>query len=770
MEVSTTHRFEDEWLPKALIDYKIISKSLLDELRARFPDQKYFMDVLIDNNYLGLEEIAVFVENAIQIPYVNLDQTEIDASVIKLIPEPICLKHRVFPFSMKKEHLSLAVTNPFDLDAEKEIAYIAGKLVKPFFAFKDQVNRKIEEYYSPDKFISSLVDNARIEKAVTLQTGENGVGDSPVVRLANMIIGDAISQDASDIHIETKEKAVVVRYRVDGILRNILEIPKSVHSSLVSRIKILSNLNIAESRKPQDGKAKVVHNGADIDLRISVLPTNYGEKVVIRILDSRKASISFPKLGLSGQRLRLLESCFSRTQGLILVTGPTGSGKTTTLYAAINRIRNTANNILTIEDPIEYLMDGINQVQVNEKSGITFASALRSFLRQDPDVILVGEIRDQETAEIAIQAALTGHLVLSTLHTNDSLGAITRLADMGVDVYKIASSLEAIIAQRLIRTLCPDCKLRTEPDEVERKLIPLWETYGIEPNFYHSNGCPACGFTGYKGRVGVYEILHLDERLKDMIAAGVSMYSIRNAARMKGFRNLYEDALRHIGEGDTDYKEILRVINPQDLEEGIHGTGRRSAQVEVNESIPLQKPSFDSEPDSRPDFAEGVREDFEHKNFEPNSDSREKSPARILLVEDNDSMRKMIRLLVGKETDWELCEAEDGLKAIESINREKPDVIVLDIMMPNMNGYELLTHLRKNLATAAIPVLVLTALNGADHEVKSLSLGADDYVCKPYNPRVLLARISRLLMRSNPRMYDIDLSSGPGRKPRLRLL
>jgi len=337
----------------------------------------------------------------------------------------------------------------------------------------------------------------------------------------------------------------------------------------------------------------------------------------------------------------------------------------------------------------------------------------------------VGEIRDEETAEIAVQAALTGHLVLSTLHTNDSFGAITRLIDMGIDVYKVASSLEAVLAQRLLRKLCPYCKVEIQPDDVEKKLIPFISNLRLEPRFYHAKGCPKCGFTGYKGRIGVYEILLLDEELKDLIASGASIYQIHKAARKKGFKNLYEDALRHIAEGITDYKEVLRIINPDSFgQEGV---------LKLNESDTSHETIITSEEEDRPPV--------------------------ILLVEDNHGMRKMVRILIEKKTNWKLLEAEDGLKAMEIVNKKHVDLIILDVMMPNMDGYEFLSYLRKNLSTATIPVLMLTSLNGPDNEVKALEIGADDYISKPYNPNVLLARIKRLLRRSKNRPFK---NSGEG--------
>lgn len=754
MEVSTQHKFEDEWLLKALQDYQIVDDDFVEEIRARYADHDYVFDVLVENNHLTREDISVFVENILQIPFINLDEIEINQGALELVPESVSQKYQVLPFNLKEDHIAVAFSNPFDLEAEKEIAYVTGRFVKTFYAYRDQIKNKIEEFYSPDKFIDKLVDKAQIDKAAKISMDSGKEGDAPVVKLVSLILGEAIEKEASDIHIEPKEKIVSVRYRVDGILRNILEVPKSVHASLVSRIKILSNLNIAETRKPQDGKAKVEHDGASVDLRISILPTNFGEKVVIRILDKRKAKVSFQQLGLTGKNLEMLEKCFSKHQGMILVTGPTGSGKTTTLYAALNRIRNTTNNILTIEDPIEYMIEGINQVQVNEKAGITFASALRSFLRQDPDVILVGEIRDHETAEIAIQAALTGHLVLSTLHTNDSIATITRLVDMGIDIYKVSSSLEGVIAQRLVRTLCPNCKVEKEPDDAEKKLLPFIRKLGLEPKFYKAEGCSHCGFSGYKGRMGVYEILLLSEKLKDLIASGASVMQIRKAARQDGFHSLYEDALRLIAEGKTDYNEVLRVINPGEISDS-PAVGEEAAKAKASQPTggeqadPAAEESSDTlrMPAPPPATPQNTTADSLP------SPSEEEKPPTVLLVEDSAGMRKMVRVMVQKKTDWNLLEAENGVEALEIVAKQRPDLIVLDIMMPKMNGYEFLKHLRKDLSTAAIPVLVLTALNGSENEVKSFEMGADDYLSKPYNPNVLLARVKRLLQRSRRSFY-----------------
>jgi type IV pilus assembly protein PilB len=734
MEVQTTHKFKDEWLAKALIDHQIMDDNLYQELLFRFSEEEYFIDVLTENEYLSMSEIALFVRDVLQMANVNLDQINIESDIIELVPEELCHKYELMPFSISSGNvINIATSNPFDLESEKVLENRTGKYVKIFFAFKDQIKRKISEYYSPDKYIDSIVDRANIQKKIKIGTDKTTDKDaSSVVKLLNLVLGDAIDKDASDIHIEPKDKSVQVRFRIDGVLRNILEVPKTTHQSLISRIKIISNLDIAETRKPQDGKSKITADNRDVDLRISILPTNFGEKAVIRILDKRKANVSFPTLGIRGKNLELLEECFEFKQGIVLVTGPTGSGKTTTLYAALNRIRSTTNNILTIEDPIEYMIEGINQVQVNEKAGVTFATALRSFLRQDPDVMLVGEIRDKETADIAVQAALTGHLVLSTVHTNDTFSTVTRLIDMGVNSAKVSDSIQAIIAQRLVRRLCTECRTTRELKEKEKKLIPLLQKLGYPTQFYHSKGCTSCGFTGYKGRIGIYEILILDNQIKDAIANESSISQIRSLARKKGFRSLYEDALSLITDGTTDYDEVFRVINPDDDSKEL---AKVDLKVQEYANTPHQGEQLDLPPNQI------------SQQFGDHIDILE-IPKKILMVEDAREMRILVKKLLEKKTKWEFYEAEDGKRALEIVNKVIPDVIVLDAMMPNMDGFEFLKHLRNDLATATIPVIMLTAIKEVDTEVKGLELGADDFLNKPFNAKILFARIKRLLVRS----------------------
>ncbi|MCX8069315.1 MAG: type II secretion system ATPase GspE, partial [Thermodesulfovibrionales bacterium] len=378
--------------------------------------------------------------------------------------------------------------------------------------------------------------------------------EAPIIRLLNALIQQALKEKASDIHIEPYEKELEVRFRIDGILRKILAPPKIIKDALISRIKIMANLDIAEKRLPQDGRIRLISGGRDIDIRVSIIPTVFGERAVLRILDRMQGLKGLWELGLREREEKLIEELINRPNGIILVTGPTGSGKTTTLYAGINKIDRTVRNIITVEDPVEYQLQGVGQIQVNPKINLTFASGLRSILRQDPDVIMVGEIRDLETAEIAIQASLTGHLVLSTLHTNDSASAITRLIDMNIEPFLIASSLTAVLAQRLVRTICPECKISYSPEKEELKYLNRDDI-----KLYRGKGCNGCSQTGYRGRIGIFELLLIDREMRNLITARKDAQVMKDYALSNGMTSLYNDGLSKVEQGITTLEEVLRV-------------------------------------------------------------------------------------------------------------------------------------------------------------------------------------------------------------------
>ncbi|MBD3223592.1 MAG: response regulator, partial [Caldithrix sp.] len=602
--------------------------------------------------------------------------------------------------------------------------------------------------YTPEKLIDKYVQSKE-NVEVEIEGDETETNSSSVVKLVNKILIEAIESGASDIHIEPKEQGVSIRNRIDGTLRNVLSLPLSIHPKLMSRIKIISNLDIAENRKPQDGKAKITLDNNDIDLRVSLLPTSYGEKGVIRILDRRKAMLSFEKMGVRGNNLNLLKQCFDYKQGIVLVTGPTGSGKSTSLYAALNRIRSTTNNILTIEDPIEYMLDGINQVQVNKKAGVTFATALRSFLRQDPDVILVGEIRDTETANIAIQAALTGHLVLSTLHTNDTFNTITRLTDMGVDQQKVLDSMQGIVAQRLVRKLCDHCKSEIPAKDIDDRLAQMLKSLNLNPRVYESKGCEKCGYTGYKGRIGIYEILLLDDELRDLINSNAGMQKVRQAARKRGFHNLFEDAMSLVSEGITDYPEVLRVIQPS-LQQTAAAQQETEVPVQEDDEILKVGPETGENEQKATITARPLTETNEDQTTTSHSVTKTENAKRdILVVEDYKLTRALINRLIEKKPEWTSREATNGRIALKAVEDKIPDLIILDIMMPEMDGYEFLQHLREKKEWQDIPVLVLTALKESDAEVKGFEMGADDFLNKPFKKEIFYAHLNRIFARQN---------------------
>jgi CheY-like chemotaxis protein/Tfp pilus assembly ATPase PilU len=508
----------------------------------------------------------------------------------------------------------------------------------------------------------------------------------------------------------------------------------------------MSSLDIADRLRPQDGRARVAVSGQPIDLRVSTLPAQLGEKVVIRILDSRATVKSLDSLGLNPGEGDAIKRLLENHEGILLVTGPTGSGKTTTLYSCINQIKSEGVNIVTVEDPVEYRMQGIVQVQVQEKSGLTFAAALRSILRQDPNVVLVGEIRDKETAQIAVQASLTGHLVLSTLHTNDAANAVTRLVDIGVEAYKIAASLRGVVAQRLMRKLCPTCKevwMEAPPERLQR-----WIPRGTP--LYRAAACPDCAMTGYRGRFSILEILTMTPELERRIAAGEAPDRIADAARRGGMKSLWDSGLAHVTRGESTIEELIRVVDipaeaeaPAPAEKAgarTSGPARRSAGGSVDAGNLAVPPEPAAPVSTHFDLIE------EHTPPARRSGPHGLPASKVLLVDDEDSLRKVMRDLLEREG-YVVTEARDGVQALDQVDRVGPDIIVLDLNLPGLDGYGVLSHLRSRPATAHIPVIVLTAKGDEDNEVRVFELGADDFLTKPFRARALSARLEAVLGR-----------------------
>jgi type IV pilus assembly protein PilB len=514
---------------------------------------------------LGSQEaVAEALAQQLRIPHVRIDLNALDEGLLLAVPEPVARRHQVIPVSVKGNRLVLGMVDPMDLLAADDVGRITKMMIEPAVITQDDFQRAIGQYPTAAGTVGEIIDQIAVPKhgeGEPVEQLQAVAQDAPVVRLVNLIIVQAVREGASDIHIEPQERRVRVRQRVDGNLYTTMTPPAHVHAALVSRLKIMANMNIAERRAPQDGRVDLKIDNQDVRLRVSTVPTTYGETAVVRVLARSSAAVATDRLGLRPEDALRFEGIITRPHGIILFTGPTGSGKTTSLYAVLSRLNRTDANIVTIEDPVEYQLPGINQVQVNPKAGLTFASGLRSFLRQDPDIIMVGEIRDEETARIAIHAALTGHLVLSTLHTNDAPSAVARLVDMGIEPFLVSSSVIGVVAQRLVRVLCEACREPYTPDpEVLQVLGVDLAPRAAPPMFYRATGCDLCNRIGYHGRTGLFEIMPVEERVRDLVARHAPASALREAALAAGMRTLQDDGVAKVLEGTTSLDELRRAV------------------------------------------------------------------------------------------------------------------------------------------------------------------------------------------------------------------
>lgn len=520
--------------------------------------------ILIEKNYVSEQTILDVLEKQLGVKQVSLFDRPLNPVVVKKIPESVARRYGAIAVSQEGNKLYVAMSDPLNVFAIDDLKMITGMEIEPLLALEDEINQAINRYYRLEESVSQVLGDIAADDRVSesdykqLQDIENIEDDAPIIRLVNTIISRAVRERASDIHIEPMENNLRVRFRIDGVLHEVMSLPRNAQNAVISRVKIMANMDIAEHRLPQDGRIEVSAGGRNVDLRVSVLPTIFGEKVVIRILDKSNFILQLPELGFSDDVRAQIERLIKKPNGMLLVTGPTGSGKTTTLYALLSRLNRPEENIITVEDPVEYRLDGINQVQVNPKIGLTFAEGLRAILRQDPNIIMVGEIRDRETADIAVRAALTGHLVLSTLHTNDAAGALARLVDMGVEPFLIASSVLAVTAQRLVRKICPNCKepYRPGPDDPVRLLLNLPPDENI--TLYRGRGCGQCNNTGYYGRVAIHELMLMNGEIRRLVNQRASRDEIKEAAIRSGMRTLFQDGVRRVMAGETTVEEILK--------------------------------------------------------------------------------------------------------------------------------------------------------------------------------------------------------------------
>ena len=563
-------------LGELLLAAGVITPEELDKgLALQKGTKKRLGQVLIENKIISENSLIEALQMQLGIDYVDLTKINIPTELAQSLPKNIAKQYQVVPVKAVKDELYLAMSDPLNFYAVEEVRKAVRKKVIPMVARSTAIEHAIQTLYGNEgaaraiedmkrEIGASATDQEEQQAFVTNQIGDDSVNSAPTIRLVNSIIERAITEHASDIHIEPRENEMKVRMRIDGLLRSILTIPRTIQGSVISRIKIMSGLDIAERRIPQDGRINVKIREKDFDLRVSTLPTIYGEKIVARLLDKSGTRIDKKTIGLVGADFDKYERLTKISNGVILIVGPTGSGKSTTMYTMINDLNTDEVNLVTLEDPVEYNTDGVNQVQINEKTGMTFASGLRAILRQDPDIIAVGEIRDGETADIAMRSAITGHVVLSTLHTNDSVGTIERLNDMGCEPFLISSALKGVISQRLVRRICPMCRKPYTPTDEELDNLGMEPEDGLQ--FFRGTGCPDCFNTGYRGRIAVFEILMINRELRTLMSHKAERDEIEEVLRRpdSGFVSLHQNAVRLVREGTTTASEVLRVINETD--------------------------------------------------------------------------------------------------------------------------------------------------------------------------------------------------------------
>jgi type IV pilus assembly protein PilB len=724
-----------------LVNDKLITQEQLDHFLKNRSQFRYLKltQLLVTMELISEEALKHALSRHTHIPEIDLKAVAIESEVIELLSENIARRHVAMPLKLNGDQLTLAISDPYDLYAIEAVEIASGYRTDLVLATESEIINAIDRHYtkseSEEAPLSDLLTSQEVDSEVEVEPiteDETKVDlaeltkDEPlVIRLVNTLIHEAIRLSASDIHIEPRENRISIRYRIDGILRQITSFNKSLFPKLIARIKVMSRMDISVQYRPQDGRSRVHLSSRQVDLRVSSLPTMLGEKVVIRILDKARVPKSLNDIGLLPEEVSHLRTILKIPHGAIIATGPTGSGKTSTLFAMLNELNSEEVNIVTVEDPIEYELDGINQVQVNERRGMTFASGLRSILRQDPDTVMVGEMRDSETAEIAFRAALTGHRVLSTLHTNTALYSISRLIDMGVQPYLIASALIAVIAQRLVRRICNSCKESYKPDKDE-----LSKKFGLQPDYipnelFRGKGCQTCDFTGYKGRVGVFEIVEINDQLRELIGNRADSYELFRAARSSGMKTLAEDALRKLFIGLTTVEEVERMIKLTD--------------VDISLVSPVVQPKSEGE-------AVALAE-VEEPEPEASAAAAVKKTKLLLISTDVN-----LKSILDQETDsaYSVMVANESEEILRSVFVERPDLIIADVQMMPDYGERLFEELKSHLQTMSIPILSIFPNEDLPLSISHILHDLmDNYLIKPLDPKELLNKVASILTKDN---------------------
>lgn len=746
-------------LGEFLVKYKYIAEDQLEHAMKLQRERKERIGrLLVELGYIDEQDLVSALAEHAGFDRADPRRYDISADLLEIISEDNARRLNVLPLERSgDQEIRVAMSNPFDMEAIRDMEFLFGKGIEPVICTDAELGEAIERNYGVDRqlnaMLSTISPETEKEKVRMVDADMDKLkarlkkgGIEPYVDLLNYLLAKAVEFRGSDIHLEPQEDSLRVRFRIDGILREVMNLPKWVERGLISRIKVVGEMDVSNRLDPQDGRAQVQIGEREKDLRISTVPSHYGEKCVARILDADILTRDLQTLGLTPEELSVYYFLISQPQGMILVVGPTGSGKSTTLYATINRLRSEQASIVTVEDPIEYDLSGITQTQVNEKREFTFSRSIRWLLRQDPDVMIIGEIRDSETASAAFQAALTGHLVFSTLHTPDTVSAITRLRDLGVPPYLTGAALLGIVAQRLVRRLCNHCKRPGKPEDAE------WQKLGLSPvalpNYHVAGpGCPACMYSAYHDRMGVFEILSIDDEIRELIHNEADESEIRAYVSGKKLKTLLSGAVQKAGQGITTLGEISRVIGSASAQALLAGQ-LEAADYGQKEAAPLSEVAppgtrDQTEPETKraEAAASGASGEAQHEPHQKN----------ILVVDDSQEILDMLAFTLEGE-DFHVLTAADGKSALDIINKhiygDPIHLVVLDVMMPDMSGFEVADELRKDVTTAFLPILMLSARGDQEHIKKGLRSGADDYLPKPFDPEELELRIRALLRRA----------------------
>jgi type II secretory ATPase GspE/PulE/Tfp pilus assembly ATPase PilB-like protein/ActR/RegA family two-component response regulator len=776
----------DQRLLNLLVRCGRIERAAAAEIeRSSAEDGISVIDAMVTSGTISDTDIAKTIAGELKMPLLDLQTLSFTEGGTEFVDEPTAQRFALVPVRMQKDILVVAMANPLDHEALKSLEFSTGLGLRPAVASRDQILEAIQHLYKRESSLNSLLDGVEpTSKFEIIHESDRAAGpvdvkaiareaeQPPIVKLVNMIVLEAFNSRASDIHIEPCPNVVLVRYRIDGILEENLQVPKWVQASIIARVKVMAKLDITERRLPQDGHFAVRFGENAVDIRVSSMPTVYGEKIVLRLLDPSRGMRRLTDIGMTPHDLATLRRWIDRPEGMILVTGPTGSGKTTTLYAVIQEIVSPQLNITTIENPVEYELAGVSQIPINEKQGLTFSTVLRSVLRQDPDVIFVGEIRDRETAEIAFQAAQTGHLVLSTVHTNDTVATVTRLLELGVEPHVIGPSLLGIVAQRLVRKICTACAESVPPSDESRDQLGLPSDRALR----RGRGCRICRNTGFSGRTGCYEVLEVTKGLEQLIGERAPETTMRVLAEEQGMTSIVDDARRKILDGVTTPSEVLRVVELDTKRRlscpACHNTieekfticpyCRNHLRLTCAGCGVLLKPRWTVCPFCGTDVpamgapasrqpAERKASAFAHGAIET---------LRVLAVDDDPQVLEQARQgLSSLSPSMQVEVAGSGEEALSKLRSNRPHLIILDDVMPGIDGYELCKRLRADLQTALIPIIMLTS--GADAMRLAFLTGIDDSVAKPIDRAELVARVERLLQRTYGWVRGVPASPEP---------